>query len=277
MSTASSSLRSTSPSLVATTGPASFGSEPQLLSIGATSIRINASHLAPTDVVTHCERILAISPAAECVVDLQGAKMRLGQIAPVEVRAGDRIRLSCREDERSALHVPHVELFDQVEAGETLVIDDGRLEAQVVERHPGALVVRAARDYIIRPRKGINRAAHPIKLSDLSENDRKTIAGCQHLTRVNYAISFVVDGSEAAWVRSRVPNAKLTLKVERQEAIDNLAMLADVADELWILSRRSWRAARTDFLGSSHLIHRSEAAWRPGVHGRSGARASHDP
>jgi pyruvate kinase len=185
-------------------------------------------------VVTHCERILTVAPDATCIVDLQGAKMRLGQITPVEVRGGDRIRLSCHEHERSALYVPHPELIDQVEVGETLVIDDGRLEAQVIERHPGILVVQVARDYIIRPRKGVNRSAHPIKLADLSENDRKTIAGCKHLAQVHYAISFVVDGSEATWVRTRVPQAKLTLKVERHEAIENLPRLAEVADELWI-------------------------------------------
>jgi pyruvate kinase len=229
-------------------GPSSFGSELQLLRSGATAIRFNASHLAPEEVVAHCERIMHIAPEATCVVDLQGAKMRLGRIAPVEVRGGDRLRLSCSKEERSALYVPHPELFEQIEDGETIVIDDGRLHARVVEKHAGVLIIEVARDYVVRPRKGINRADHPVKLADLGEDDRNTIAACCHLPHVHYAVSFVVDGSEALWVQKRAEAARVTLKIERQEAIDNLQGLAEAADELWIC-----RGDLGAQLGLSHL------------------------
>jgi pyruvate kinase len=221
------------PQIVATAGPKSFERESELVFAGATSIRLNASHLSADEVYGHVVRILA-EQTADCVIDLQGGKMRLSAIEPLAVTPGQLVRFSCDPSEKSALYVPHPELFEQVVLGETLSLDDGRLSLEVVDRADTWLLARTSQSYVILPRKGINREHHPIEIADLGAVDQAILSQCALLSRVRYAISFVKDGSEAKWVRSRVANAKITLKVERQEALDNLDTLASLADELWI-------------------------------------------
>jgi pyruvate kinase len=219
---------------VATAGPSSFGEEQTLIAAGATCIRLNASHLAPDDVVEHCRRITAQNPLSSCVIDLQGAKMRLADNAPRQVQGGETIRLSCDPSLDDALYVPHPELFEQSHHGDRLSLDDGRLLLEVSEVHPSSLCARADRDYLILPRKGLNRQDHPIYIEDLSATDRELVCRCQGIGNTYFAVSFVVDGREAAWVKRRAPDARVALKLERREALMNLELIARCADELWI-------------------------------------------
>jgi pyruvate kinase len=220
--------------LVTTVGPSSFGQEAELAAAGATTIRLNASHLSVDDVFAHATRILAATRDVDCIIDLQGAKMRLSTIDPTPVTTGQVVSFCCDPTDTTALYVPHPELFEQVAKGEVISLDDRRLSLLVTERSQQRLCARASHDYVIKSRKGINCQNHPIEFDDLGPTDRAILAQCATLERVRYAISFVKDGTEAKWVRSRVALAKVTLKVERQEALDTLELLAASADELWI-------------------------------------------
>ena len=238
--------------LIATAGPKSFGSETALVEAGATTIRLNASHLAPDDVFDHLQRILAISPEVCCVVDLQGAKMRLSHRDPRSVRAGDSVRFSCDPEVPDALYVPHLELFAQVAPGEALSVDDGKLKLHVTERSETTLSALSEQDYVIRPRKGINCSSHPVDLADLGAGDRAVLDLCRNLSRVSYAVSFATDGRETAWVKKRIPRAKVTLKVERREALAALQELAHSADDLWIC--RGDLGAQLGHLSLGHAV-----------------------
>lgn len=220
--------------LVATTGPSSFGNERDLVEAGATCIRLNASHLTPDDIVGHCQRITAESIEVTCVIDLQGAKMRLAGNAPREVQCGELIRFSSDPTDTTALHVAHPELFEQSRTGELLSIDDGRLLLQISEVGPSSLTARAARDYTILPRKGLNRDNHPLSIEDLSLTDQEIVRRCKDIDRTYFAISFVTDGREAIWVKSRAPHSRVAMKIERREALGAIERIARCADELWI-------------------------------------------
>jgi len=220
--------------LVATLGPNSFEAAPDLVAAGATQLRLNASHMSAKQVFDLCRHLRAALPKTSCVVDLQGKKMRVGAIAPTQLELGAEVILTTNPSESDGLVVPHLGLFEQVALGEHLSFDDGRIEVCVVARESTRLVVKVERPGLLLPCKGLNRVEHPIELADLPESDQTVMSFCQGLEGVNFAVSFASDGSEADWVRSRAPNCRVILKVERQEAIDNLSSLAHCADELWI-------------------------------------------
>ncbi|PIE05758.1 MAG: pyruvate kinase, partial [Sorangium cellulosum] len=67
------------PLLVATLGPASFEFAQDIVDAGATALRLNGSHMSSeklSSIVDNVRKQLADVPI---VVDLQGAKMRLGK------------------------------------------------------------------------------------------------------------------------------------------------------------------------------------------------------
>jgi pyruvate kinase len=205
-----------------------------LVQAGATSLRLNASHLSPEQVMCHCNALRAALPEVRCIVDLQGKKMRVGAIAPRQLELDAHVVLSNDPNDSEGIYVPHPELFEQVAIGERLSFDDGRIEVLVVARETKRLVARVHRPGLLVERKGLNRVEHPIELIDLTPADQQTILRCNSIDSVDFAVSFASDGTEAAWVRSRAPNRRIILKVERAEAILNLDALAQQADELWI-------------------------------------------
>jgi pyruvate kinase len=190
--------------------------------------------MSPADVARHAEIALRETPDLACIIDLQGAKMRLGFFDAREVHAGQELGFSeSAVCEGADLPLPHPELYTAVSPGEVLTIDDGKLEVAVERIEPKRLSVRVVRGGWIRPRKGINRQTHPIDPGSLCETDRAVIRACRHLDGIEYAISFISDGREAEWVRALTPS-RVILKIERDESIRSLLTTSARSDEVWI-------------------------------------------
>lgn len=224
----------TLPQLIATLGPSSFSLAKEMQRAGASAFRVNSSHLTPDQVREHLLHVRTDVGLVPCVVDLQGKKMRIGAMEPRELALGARVAFSDDPNDTESIFVAHPELFEQTAIGERLTLDDHRIEVEVVGRESGRLHTVVCTPGVLSGRKGINRKAHPFELVDLIDRDLETIECCRELEELTFAVSFASDGKEAAWVRRRAPHARVVLKVERQEAVDQLSALAATADEIWI-------------------------------------------
>jgi len=221
-----------SPQLVVTLGPASETLAAALAESGATSFRLNASHLGPPQLEAALARIRRACPGAPVVVDLQGAKMRVECQAPIDVAEGDRLTLT--ESEGGDVVVPHPEFFRQVAEGETLSLDDGKLRLVVERVARGAASVRALNGGRLLHRKGINVEQHPVRLEGLTARDLEAcrVAAAGGVTTIAY--SFMSDGREAGWVREAAPGCIVLGKIERREATGRLQAIAASVDALWV-------------------------------------------
>lgn len=220
--------------LVVTLGPASFGLEAKLAEAGASAFRLNASHLSPSELDEAMTRARLAVPQLPIVVDLQGAKMRLGTFAEREVNEGGLVRLALEPGDEETVPLPHAELFRSVAEGDTLSCDDDRLRLRVRSRDEGWLEAVCLGSGPLRPRKGINLLEHPVRLDDLTPIDLEHLAVAARYERVAVAISFLLDGSEAAWVRRRANDVALIGKIERRGALESLPAIAEEVDALWI-------------------------------------------
>ena len=219
--------------IVATLGPASFGRAAVLRDAGATSFRLNASHMTPAELASHAARVRDEAPGTPLIVDLQGAKMRLGEFGARELRAGDRVVFAL-EAGGERMPLPHPELFASLVPGDTLSCDDDRLRFRVVDIGSDQLRAEALRAGLLRPRKGVNVLEHPVGLSDLSDGDVDRLAAASAEGVKRFAFSFMADGQEADWIRRRVPGASVAGKIERREATAGINMIAAAVDSLWI-------------------------------------------
>jgi len=220
--------------VVATLGPASFGLARELADAGATALRLNASHLSPDDLARRAAQARQAVPDIPLVVDLQGAKMRVGDLAEREVARGATVRFSVQPASADDVPLPHPELFAAAEVGQTTGLDDGRLRFRVRDRGEGWLAAEALVAGVLRRRKGVNLLEHPVRLRGLTPADAERLDAVRPLPGVQVAWSFAFDGREAEWVRARRPAAPFVAKIERREAVDALAEIASRADAVWI-------------------------------------------
>jgi len=219
--------------IVATLGPASFDLvEP--LAADATAFRLNASHMSPDELEVILWRVQATLPRLPVVVDLQGAKMRLGEFETRAVQRGERLRFAVNPGDGETVPLPHPELFRVVAVGETLSCDDDRLRLIVSDVGEEAVETRCLTDGELRPRKGVNLVEHPVALADLTPRDLKHIRRAVSHPPVSFACSFMRDGSEAGWIRSRAAGCPVIGKVERRAALSRLESIATQVDEIWI-------------------------------------------
>ena len=260
--------------IVATLGPASFTMARELARAGATALRLNASHLSPEDLARRAAQAREGAPDLPIVVDLQGAKMRVGDIVERPLAAGAGFGSRPRPPGPEDVPLPHPELFAAAETGATLGCDDGRLRFVVRACGEGWLEAEALVAGVLRPRKGVNLLDHPVRLSGLTPGDAARLEAVRGLPRLQVAWSFTLDGREAEWVRARVPGTPVVAKVERLEAVDALAEIAGRVDALWVcrgdLGEQLGPGALGRFVGS--LV-----AGRPAVPGPDGGPGPRAP
>ncbi|MFW5740110.1 MAG: pyruvate kinase [Myxococcota bacterium] len=219
--------------LVTTLGPASLHLASEIAQAGATAFRLNASHMTVKDLVAALRSLQQASLHIPVVADLQGAKMRLGTFEPLPLQPGSSLKLTLAPGIHT-IPLPHPELFQAVRKGDTLSCDDDRVRLGI--EHVGATSIRARSLVagVLRPRKGVNVLEHPVDLTDLTKQDIAQLEAAANHPDVSFACSFMRDGRESSWIRSRQPSAKVIGKVERAEAIAAMDSIARQVDEIWI-------------------------------------------
>lgn len=218
--------------LIATLGPASLPDPRAIADAGATAFRLNASHLTGDDLESALSAIQRTAPEIGVVVDLQGAKMRLGAMPPREVACGERLVFSL--DGNGGVPLPHPEFFEQSRPGETISVDDGRVRFAVTSSGRGRLEATALEAGRLLPRKGVNLVEHPIELGTLTASDRAAVTTARAFGVNTFAFSFMSDGREAGWLKAIDPACRVVAKVERREATAAIAEIAGRVDAIWI-------------------------------------------
>ncbi len=229
--------------ILATLGPAS--ATPEMIAAlhraGADAFRVNMSH---GDHEGHAKVIAAIRALEKetgrpttILVDLQGPKLRVGTFAsgPVDLINGESFALDAdpAPGDATRVHLPHPELFAALEAGQRLLIDDGKLHLRA-ETLLSAVADRPRLEVggKISDRKGVNVPDVVVPLAALTEKDRKdlTFALEQHVDWI--ALSFVQRAADVAEARTLIGGqAGVVAKLEKPAAIAAVTVDAgDVSD-----------------------------------------------
>ncbi len=246
--------------IVATLGPVTNGKRVwrQLLDAGASAVRLNSSHLSLAELeewLVRLQPVLNDAPGAHVVLDLQGSKWRLGRYPAVTIAEGERLRLAYTNaaDRPGVLPVPHSDFFRAVEDSPgVILLNDAktRLRAERCDKDSVDTVVERGGE--LSGHKGLSVPGSRIRSEGLQAKDRDLLtlteggrgyggklgdaaAGGRVPGCVRYALSYVRDGQEMAVYR-RVfgSGAYLIAKLERREALDDAAAIAEHADELWL-------------------------------------------
>jgi pyruvate kinase len=231
--------------ILATIGPASSSPEmiKALFEAGADVFRINMSHNSPAELNA---KVRAIRDLEESVgrpiailADLQGPKIRLGKLPGEqrEVHKGDKLRLVQKAIVESGddIPVPHPEIFAAIQAGEALLIDDGKIRLKVVDADKDSAIAEVVVAGMLKNRKGINLPDTVLPISAMTEKDRSDLDAALQLGMDWIALSFVQRPDDMADLRKIVgQRAGCLAKIEKPRAIDWLPEILDLSDALMV-------------------------------------------
>ncbi len=236
--------------IVATIGPASSTEAllDRLISAGATIFRLNFSHGSHEDHAATFGLIRALArrrgAAIAILQDLSGPKIRTTRVASTEGILLETGRTLVISNDESVVGTPerigttYEPLPRDVRSGDTILLDDGNLELRVVGTAAHEVRCEIVHGGLLKSNKGMNLPDASLSVPALTEKDRADLAFGIGLGVDFVALSFVrrvEDVREAkALIRSLGGDAPLIAKIEKREAIANLAEILDEADGVMV-------------------------------------------
>jgi pyruvate kinase len=231
--------------IVCTLGPASADRDTvrELADAGMAVARLNASHGTTEGRAAAIEHVRDVDAATDdslgVMVDLQGPEVRTAETDDaVELRAGQEVRFT-QGDELSERTVGLSDSIAAVEPGDTVLLDDGRIET-TVERIDGddviAVVDSGGR---LGGRKGVTVRGVDLDLDLISEADRRELRMAADHEADFVAASFVRDGDDVYEIADALEEAggggiPVVAKIERAVAVENLEGIIAAADGVMV-------------------------------------------
>jgi pyruvate kinase len=231
--------------IVATLGPASSerSTIQALFEAGADVFRFNFSHGSHADhqrrhaIVRDIEKELG-RPIA-ILADLQGPKLRIGQFSggKVSVSAGAEFVLDQNPDQGNATRVclPHPELFAAVSAGQSLLLDDGKIRLEVLASDASTIRTRVVNSGVLSDRKGVNVPDAVLPIPALTTKDRQDLEFALGLGVDWIALSFVQRPEDVKEAQAIVNGrAGVLSKLEKPAALDRLEEIVAASDAVMV-------------------------------------------
>ncbi|NPA11264.1 MAG: pyruvate kinase [Epsilonproteobacteria bacterium] len=230
--------------IVATIGPNSGDKIEDLIKAGVDVFRLNFSH---ADHKTHKHTIKTIRDLAKklnsktaILQDISGPKIRIGEVNGVlELKRGDKIRL-VKDHPKSAydLTLSYPEIIDQVHKGEYVFFADGSIRTKVIEKDENSITLEVKNEGVLSSRKGVNFPTSNLKISAITEKDKKDlIFGAKNGVDI-VAVSFVNSKNDILKAKEIIKKAKgnswVIAKIETKQAVENIDEILEAADGVMV-------------------------------------------
>lgn len=234
--------------ILATLGPASSTTEniQQLIDAGLDGVRLNFSHgkydfyeSLYDSIDTACKAKQA--PLA-VLIDLQGPKIRVGDLAKPEIELvdGEKIEITSKDlpGTKDVISTSYKLLVNDAKVGNTILIDDGLIKLIVTGKSDDSVFCEIESGGILKPRKGMNLPGMRLSTPSVTEKDISDLTfALKH--RVDYiALSFVrkaIDIVELKnWLKKHGSYTPVIAKIEKEEAVNDFDEILKVADGIMV-------------------------------------------
>ncbi|HVG14525.1 MAG TPA: pyruvate kinase [Chitinophagaceae bacterium] len=236
--------------IVATVGPAcnTYDKLLELVKAGVNVFRLNFSHGTHEDKALIIDHIRAINKSQPYNIsilgDLQGPKLRVGDLenGKLDIVPGDILCFTSKEKvigNKDRIYVSYPNLHKDVEVGNKILIDDGKLEVVVVEI-TAAEDVKVAVTYggTLLPKKGVNLPDTKISLPSMTEKDIIDLAFIIEKQLDWVALSFVRQAEDIVDLKKRLAeessNIKVIAKIEMPSALVDLRNIIVESDAVMV-------------------------------------------
>lgn len=218
----------------------------KMIEHGMNVVRINMSHAKPDKVRTLVRDIRAISTEMDRTVgilmDFQGPAIRTGELnTHLDLRPGDIIDLTVRgekSEEEFSVDVNYDGLVDDIQVGDTVLVDNGEIHLKVLEKHRNRLKCEVLTEGKLGSKRHINLPGVRVNLPALTEKDIQDIDLGIEVGVDFFAMSFVREADDVKKLKSileyRGATQRVVAKLEDQEAIRNVDEIIDISDAIMV-------------------------------------------
>jgi pyruvate kinase len=171
--------------------------------------------------------------------DLQGPKIRIGAIdgGTLDLKAGAVMRFDSSVAPGTAKRIPllHPEVYEAIKPGDPVLINDGKVRLEVANCGEDFLDAKVITGGVISDRKGVNLPGTLMKLSPLTEKDRKDLACGLELGVDWVALSFVQRPADVTEARRIIgEQAALMVKIEKPTALERFDEIIPLVDSIMV-------------------------------------------
>ncbi|WP_367988643.1 pyruvate kinase [Vibrio sp. NTOU-M3] len=230
--------------IVTTLGPSTDKDDvlESIITAGANVVRMNFSHGSAEDHKLRATRVRNIAAKLGTHIailgDLQGPKIRVSTFkdGKIHLNVGEKFTLDSElpagEGHQQAVGLDYKELPDDVSKGDILLLDDGRVQLEVIQVEDCKVHTKVIIGGALSNNKGINKKGGGLSADALTEKDKKDILLAAEI-KVDYlAVSFPRNGEDMKYARRLARDAgleaKLVAKVERAETVESEENIDDI-------------------------------------------------
>ncbi len=239
--------------VIATIGPASEKEETleQLINEGVDVCRLNMAHADHDWVREISSKIRSIGARLKrepaIMMDVKGPEIRTGFLdKPIKLKKDQTVELSYGnpstqkdgKDEPIRIKVSYERLTDHLQPGGTVLLDNGLISLEVVEKSESVIRCTVLQDCTLGSRRHVNLPGIETDLPSITEKDKQdTLVGieCKH---DYFALSFTRDGDAIdlfrSFLRENNSDAQIIAKIEDQQGVSNLDEIISASDALMV-------------------------------------------
>jgi pyruvate kinase len=176
------------------------------------------------------------------MLDLQGPKIRTRGLVtePVLLKEGQRFILTTEDVSGTyeRVSVNYELLPNEVQKGETILLDDGQIRLEVIDKSATDVICTVREGGVIRSYRGLNLPATKLSAPALTKKDIDDLLfGLKHSVDI-IALSFVRRAADVEDLRSRIKKkgkkVPIVAKIEKPEAIENIDEIIESADGVMV-------------------------------------------
>ncbi|MEH6823358.1 MAG: pyruvate kinase [Motiliproteus sp.] len=236
--------------IVTTLGPATDQDNnlERIIQAGANVMRLNFSHGKAADHIERARQVREIAARLGIQVailgDLQGPKIRISTFnsGPVNLATDAPFildsSLAAGQGDATAVGLDYKELPQDLQPGDLLLLDDGRIQLRVASIQGTQIKTRVCIGGKLSDNKGINKQGGGLSATALTDKDKADILTAAQIGVDYLAVSFPRNGADIQYARDLALaaglNTRIVAKVERAEcvntpeAMDEIILASDV-------------------------------------------------
>ena len=235
--------------IICTMGPATDNIEVlrAMARAGMNVARFNFSHGSHEEHKQRIDRVKAVReeynlPIA-LLLDTKGPEIRTGdmQDGKIFLKKGEQIRPTPRAclGTPSKISITYPDLYQDVQAGTSILIDDGLIELRVEQTQEQDILCRVLNDGAVSNHKGINVPDVHLSIPYLSDKDKSDIQFGIEQGVDFIAASFVRTADDVQQLRMLLDenggaHINIIAKIENQQGVENIDGIVSLADGVMI-------------------------------------------
>lgn len=206
-----------------------------LYEAGMNAVRINSAHAPIEGANRIVDNVRAVSDQIPIIIDTKGPEVRITDMTEefkkgIVVAAGSIVNVKGTDQNLlsndKVIYMTDDDLYNDVPVGARILVDDGEMEMEVIEKKDDTLICRLSNGGVIKPRKSVNIPGIAINLPSVTAKDYEYILWAIEKDIDFIAHSFVRTKEDVLEVKKIIEEhnspIKIISKIENSEGVNNL-------------------------------------------------------